>query len=194
MVRCLLAFSVGVVTVTLLVAATSVHFSDNGKSIADHLTASFETSPRSQSPRGARSLNASASASVAATASNKSSSAESPAAKKSRFLFDLHGLHSHEAHYGHDIGFRSEHYWLIPLIIVIGCGALLLPMLSVLTTALVSSGAITLTAGRKKREVERIFASMQPNALSDTMASLLSQVEKAFEKFGADINSKYKKF
>lgn len=164
----------------ILVAATSVHFRDDGESLSQRLAASVREAYEIH-----RTSQQTDKTAANSTDSPNTSRSDVLSKKLPRFLFDFHD-------YG-ELGYRSEFYWLIPLIMVIGIGALLLPLLSVFTTALVSSGAITLTAGRKKREAERIFASMQPNALSDTMMSLLTQVEKAFEKFGQDINSKYEK-
>ena len=56
--------------------------------------------------------------------------------------------------YGADIGAygKSDYYWLIPLVIVIGFGALLLPLLGTLMTTMITQGTINLTAGRRKRE------------------------------------------
>ena len=123
------------------------------------------------------------------TQRNESSSAVNNSDKRSRTFFDYGG------DYGHELGYRSDFYWLIPLIIVIGMGALLLPLMSALMTALVSTGAITLTAGRRRRrrDTEHIFASLKENALSETLMSLLTQIETAFDKFGHDINNKYQK-
>jgi hypothetical protein len=49
---------------------------------------------------------------------------------------------------------KSDYYWLIPLVIVIGFGALLIPLLGTLMTTLITQGTINLTAGRKKRNIQ----------------------------------------
>jgi len=49
---------------------------------------------------------------------------------------------------------KSDYYWLIPLVIVIGFGALLIPLLGTLMTTLITQGTINLTAGRRKRSAQ----------------------------------------
>ena len=50
---------------------------------------------------------------------------------------------------------KSDYYWLIPLVIVIGFGALLIPLLGTLMTTMLTSGTLTLTAGRRKRSLNQ---------------------------------------
>jgi hypothetical protein len=125
-------------------------------------------------------------------------------------------LINHFNRYGSDIGAygKSDYYWLIPLVIVIGFGALLIPLLGTLMTTLITQGTINLTAGRKKRSIEnerfdlikikfqqllyiksidyifnRLEMSAKGNSIPDYIIGLLTKVEEALEKFGNEIKS-----
>lgn len=57
--------------------------------------------------------------------------------------------------YGHDLAYgKTDYYWLIPLVILIGFGALLLPLIGTFMTTMITQGTLTLTAGRRKRSTE----------------------------------------
>jgi hypothetical protein len=79
-----------------------------------------------------------------------------------------------------EVSYRSDFYWLIPLVIIIGIGALLLPMLSLFMTIMVSQGAISLT-GRRKRS----FISEQSGISAESIMELISKVESAIKKFNS---------
>lgn len=65
------------------------------------------------------------------------------------YPYDYHEAYPYHGH--QDVSYRSEFYWLIPLIMIIGIGALLLPLCSLFMTTLASNGAIGLTGRRRKR-------------------------------------------
>lgn len=81
--------------------------------------------------------------------------------------------------YDYDVAYRSDFYWLIPLVIIIGIGALLLPLCSLFMTTMVSNGAINLT-GRRKRSVEQ-------ETTSDRILKLVTKVEEALIRISKDL-------
>lgn len=99
---------------------------------------------------------------------------------------DAHNLYYKNAGYdygagaGGEVAYRSDFYWLIPLVIIIGIGALLLPMLSLFMTIMVSQGAITLT-GRRKRS----FMNEESGISAESIMGLISKVESAIKKFNS---------
>lgn len=80
--------------------------------------------------------------------------------------------------YDYDVAYRSDFYWLIPLVIIIGIGALLLPLCSLFMTTMVSNGAINLT-GRRKRSIEQ-------ETTSDRILKLVTKVEEALIRISKD--------
>lgn len=80
--------------------------------------------------------------------------------------------------YDYDIAYRSDFYWLIPLVIIIGIGALLLPLCSLFMTAMVSNGAINFTGKRRKRSPND--SSINP-FLSGQLLETLLKVDTAIE-------------
>jgi len=82
----------------------------------------------------------------------------------------------------YDVAYRSDFYWLIPLVIIIGIGALILPLCSLFMTTMVSNGAISLS-GRRKRSTEEVG-----NSISDQVFELISEVEDALIRVGKQYN------
>uniref|UniRef100_T1KYC6 Uncharacterized protein n=1 Tax=Tetranychus urticae TaxID=32264 RepID=T1KYC6_TETUR len=76
---------------------------------------------------------------------------------------------SHDLAYG-----RTDYYWLIPVAFIIGIGAILLPVFSLFFTAMVTTGTINLTAGRRKRSL----FNEKPISL------LVKEVQSAITRFG----------
>lgn len=67
-----------------------------------------------------------------------------------RSYYDYHDPYPY--HHAHEpVSYRSEFYWLIPLVMIIGIGALLLPLCSLFMTTLASNGAVGLGGRRRKR-------------------------------------------
>lgn len=90
----------------------------------------------------------------------------------------------HHAYYGdhHNEGLsayaKSDYYWLIPVAFIIGAGALLLPIISVLMTTMVTSGSLTLSATkRRKREIDPTWQMMEQ------LQAWWKQFNLAMEKF-----------
>lgn len=79
--------------------------------------------------------------------------------------------------YDYDIAYRSDFYWLIPLVIIIGIGALLLPLCSLFMTAMVSNGAINFTGKRRKRSSS---SSLNP-IISGQLFDVLLKVDSAID-------------
>jgi hypothetical protein len=77
--------------------------------------------------------------------------------------------------YDYDVAYRSDFYWLIPLVIIIGIGALILPLCSLFMTTMVSNGAINLT-GRRKRSLGDPESN---ESLSYQILTLVTKVEEA---------------
>lgn len=79
-----------------------------------------------------------------------------------------------------DVSYRSDFYWLIPLTIIIGIAALILPMLSFFMTIMVSNGAINLSglSGRRKRSFD------QPDD-ADALLILVTRLESAIAQFSS---------
>lgn len=75
-----------------------------------------------------------------------------------------------------DVGYRSDNYWLIPLTIIIGIGALLLPMLSFFMTIMVSNGAISLSGRRKRSPFDAVVSH-------EALMHLITNLESAIVKF-----------
>jgi hypothetical protein len=66
-----------------------------------------------------------------------------------------HGYYADHHHEGLSAYSKSDYYWLIPVAFIIGAGALLLPIISVLMTTMVTSGSLSLSATkRRKREID----------------------------------------
>ena len=68
-----------------------------------------------------------------------------------RSYYDYHDPYAYHHHVQEPISYRSEFYWLIPLVMIIGIGALLLPLCSLFMTTLASNGAVSLGGRRRKR-------------------------------------------
>lgn len=77
--------------------------------------------------------------------------------------------------YDYDVAYRSDFYWLIPLVIIIGMGVLILPLCSLFMTAMVSNGAINFTGKRRKRSTQ-----LHP-LLSDQLLDTLIKVNSAID-------------
>lgn len=56
----------------------------------------------------------------------------------------------YKRYYG-DVAGKSDYSWIVPLIIVIGFGTLLIPLLGTLMTTMMTQGTINLTAGRRRK-------------------------------------------
>ncbi|KAF7490763.1 hypothetical protein SSS_10444 [Sarcoptes scabiei] len=66
---------------------------------------------------------------------------------QSRGYYDYSYLDS----YASDIQGKSDYSWIVPLIIVIGFGTLLIPLLGTLMTTMMTQGTINLTAGKRRK-------------------------------------------
>lgn len=69
-----------------------------------------------------------------------------------RSYYDYHDPYAYHHHAHEPVSYRSEFYWLIPLVMIIGIGALLLPLCSLFMTTLASNGAVSLGGRRKRRK------------------------------------------
>uniref|UniRef100_T1JRY1 Uncharacterized protein n=1 Tax=Tetranychus urticae TaxID=32264 RepID=T1JRY1_TETUR len=74
----------------------------------------------------------------------------------------------------HELYGRADYYWLIPVAFIIGIGALVLPVFSLFATAMVTTGTINLTAGRKKRSLFN----------EKPISVLVREVQSAITRFG----------
>ncbi|GBM20556.1 hypothetical protein AVEN_261684-1 [Araneus ventricosus] len=106
---------------------------------------------------------------------------------RSEFHHGHHGFEHHFPHYhgGHHIGGFGHHkefdHYLIPLLVVLGLGVLVMPLLSVFMTTLVGNVPVTtLVSGRKKREVAGTF-----NA-EEKITELFKRFGRALEAFNAE--------
>ncbi|KAH9388593.1 hypothetical protein TYRP_007935 [Tyrophagus putrescentiae] len=81
--------------------------------------------------------------------------------------------------YSHDMYGKSDYSWLIPLIIVVGFGTLLIPLMGTLMTTMITQGTINLTAGRRKRSSEPLLENSSTN-----WRNVVQTVEDALLKFG----------
>lgn len=92
--------------------------------------------------------------------------------------------------HGHDMSSysKSDFYWLIPIAFLIGAGALLLPIISVFMTTLVTSGTLTLNAGRRrKRDVDFLVGEFKHLIGEDAytkLEDLYLKVQKSLDEFG----------
>ncbi|GIY67371.1 uncharacterized protein CDAR_255111 [Caerostris darwini] len=96
--------------------------------------------------------------------------------------FEHHFPHFHGGHhlggYGHHKEF--DHY-LIPLLVVLGLGVLVMPLLSVFMTTLVGNVPVTtLVSGRKKREVPGV------EDVEEKITEIFKRFGRAFEAFNQD--------
>ena len=82
-----------------------------------------------------------------------------------RSYYDYHDPYAYHHHAHEPISYRSEFYWLIPLVMIIGIGALLLPLCSLFMTTLASNGAVSL--GGKKRKRRKRAAGLNGNFLKE---------------------------
>ncbi|RWS31817.1 hypothetical protein B4U80_02601 [Leptotrombidium deliense] len=73
---------------------------------------------------------------------------------------------------------KSELYWIIPLVFVLGIGALLLPIISIFMTSMITSGTLTLSAGRRKRDL-----NSKEQILSESITSFIKIVVNALKKY-----------
>ncbi|KFM79813.1 hypothetical protein X975_15123, partial [Stegodyphus mimosarum] len=92
-----------------------------------------------------------------ANVTTKTSPSNKVTAKSARSDYPHHGYeHHYPHHYGHLGGFghyKDLDHYLLPVLMVLGLGALLMPLLSVLMTTMVGNVPVTtLVSGRKKRE------------------------------------------
>lgn len=77
---------------------------------------------------------------------------------------------------------KSEFYYVLPILLVIGLGSFLIPIISTFFTALVtSSGAIGGCCGRRKRRGSVV--DINPIFGIDSIYEIWDSVEKAIEKF-----------
>ncbi|KAF8786243.1 hypothetical protein HNY73_007986 [Argiope bruennichi] len=115
---------------------------------------------------------ASLAAAQKANSTAKTAASEKVTAKSARseYHHGHHGLEHHFPHYhgGHHIGgfghYKEFDHYLIPLLVVLGLGVLVMPLLSVFMTTLVGNVPVTtLVSGRKKREVPGAFNSRREN-------------------------------
>lgn len=80
---------------------------------------------------------------------------------------------------------RSDYYWLIPVAFIIGIGALLLPVFSLFITAMVTTGTINLTAGRKRRSLSAdSVRGLRSREALRTLTDLVDKVQSAMKRFG----------
>ncbi|KAI2797854.1 hypothetical protein BLOT_015274 [Blomia tropicalis] len=80
--------------------------------------------------------------------------------------------------YSHDVYGKSDYAWIIPLIIVVGFGTLLIPLMGTLMTTMITQGTINLTAGRRRRrDVHKDHNGIK-------WETLFKNVERAIAKFG----------
>lgn len=54
---------------------------------------------------------------------------------------------------GYEMSSKSDYSWLVPIVIVIGLGTLVIPLLGTFMTSMLTQGTINLTAGRRRRSV-----------------------------------------
>lgn len=118
--------------------------------------------------------------SEASAATNSTSSRISPSASatsavktpRSEYHHYDHGYVPHN-HYGH---FKDLDHYLMPMVVLLGAGVLLLPLLTMLMTGLTGNVPVTtLVSGRKKRSAFEI-----PN---HNPLDLITKIEKAIELF-----------
>ncbi|KAG8178119.1 hypothetical protein JTE90_017466 [Oedothorax gibbosus] len=104
---------------------------------------------------------------------------------RSEFHHQHHGGGNFEHHFphhfggGHHLGGHHKEFdhYLMPLLVILGLGVLVMPLLSVLMTTMVGNVPVTtLVSGRKKRE---IFGE----AAEDKVADLFKRFGKAYEAF-----------
>lgn len=117
--------------------------------------------------------------------SNATSSAKSPIPSASSTAKSARGeYHHYDSYYpphfyGHGGGgghYKDLDHYLVPILVLLGLGVLLMPMISVLMTGLVGNVPVTtLVSGRKRRDAG--FPT------TDKIIDLIGKVEKAFELF-----------
>ena len=71
----------------------------------------------------------------------------------------------------------SDFYYVLPILLVIGLGSFLIPIISTFFTALITSGGVGGCCGRKTR------GSRDNHLLFDKINNLWDSVEKSFSKF-----------
>lgn len=101
---------------------------------------------------------------------------------------DFH--HGYEHHYPHHYGgghlgglghYKELDHYLLPMIIMLGIGVLLMPLISVFMSTMVGNVPVTtLVSGRRKRE------TVVKPVSSDTIMDLWKKVGKAIEVFTKD--------
>ncbi|GFT70657.1 uncharacterized protein NPIL_513831 [Nephila pilipes] len=103
---------------------------------------------------------------------------------RSEYHHGHHGLEHHFPYYhgGHHLGGFGHHkefdHYLIPLLVVIGLGVLVMPLLGVFMTTLVGNVPVTtLVSGRRKREIPG-----QVN-IEEKITELFKRFGRAFEAF-----------
>ena len=81
---------------------------------------------------------------------------------------------------------KSDFYYILPILLVIGLGSFLIPIISTFFTALVTSNnAIGGCCGRRKRRY------MKPNFAIETIYDIWESVEKAIEKLSNNFDTKW---
>lgn len=85
-----------------------------------------------------------------------------------------------------DLYARQDYYWLIPVAFIIGIGALLLPVVSLFITAMITTGTINLTAGRKKRSplFDQSSNLMRNSDTIKTLTDLMVKAQLVLKRFG----------
>lgn len=110
-----------------------------------------------------------------------------------------HQMRDYYDPHGHDMAAysKSDFYWLIPIAFLIGAGALLLPIISVFMTTLVTSGTLTLNAGRRrKRDVDFLVGELRHLIGEDAyskLEDLYAKVQRSIDKFGNSKDDKGQK-
>ncbi|GFY72955.1 uncharacterized protein TNIN_96601 [Trichonephila inaurata madagascariensis] len=106
---------------------------------------------------------------------------------RSEYHHGHHGFEHHLPHYhgGHHIGgyghYKEFDHYLIPLLVVLGLGVLIMPLLSVFMTTLVGNVPVTtLVSGRRKREIPG-----QVN-IEEKITEMFKRFGRAFEAFNEE--------
>ncbi len=92
-----------------------------------------------------------------------------------------------EGYYGGAIE-KSEFYYILPILLVIGLGSFLIPIISTFFTALVTSqGAIGGCCGRRKRRGS--VSDIKPNFGIENIFEIWESFEKAIENFAKNFEN-----
>ncbi|KAH7642170.1 hypothetical protein DERF_003210 [Dermatophagoides farinae] len=98
--------------------------------------------------------------------------------------YDNYGYGYLDGYYG-DVAGKSDYSWIVPLIIVIGFGTLLIPLLGTLMTTMMTQGTINLTAGRRrKRSTTNFLDELYEMSNKIEIGPILKTFEEAIKRFG----------